>query len=331
MKKNKMMRLASAMMVMTLMTTSVISGTFAKYTTQDDGSDSARVAKWGVELQVVGNLYGESYDDEIVADEGDDTLSVQAYDWKEADDDVVAPGTKNEDGFSFKLNGTPEVDGKVVTTISYENIYLEKGTYGVMVLVPAGVVTAENITTLGTLYVKAGTSYVPSTTYGATTEYYTLEDSVTVAEKYYPVEYKMTGALANYNTAYDTALSTDTLAGVVTAFTANLGTAGTPTVADGKTTNTWTTTFDTNTNLATALKIGGQNIQWKWDFCQQTECPDGDSACGYCKADTVLGNIAANLTVVKAGEGTSFVPVVATTDYNLETELSVNITVTQVD
>ena len=35
----------------------VISGTFAKYTTQAGGSDTARVAKWGVEVSSTGMLF----------------------------------------------------------------------------------------------------------------------------------------------------------------------------------------------------------------------------------------------------------------------------------
>ena len=57
MKKNKMMRLASAVLVCTLLTTSVISGTFAKYTSTSSASDNARVAKWGVTLAANGLLY----------------------------------------------------------------------------------------------------------------------------------------------------------------------------------------------------------------------------------------------------------------------------------
>ena len=61
MRKNKMMRLASSLLVAVLITTSTISGTFSKYTTQDKASDAARVAKWGVELQVAGDMYGLNY------------------------------------------------------------------------------------------------------------------------------------------------------------------------------------------------------------------------------------------------------------------------------
>ena len=52
MKKNTMMRLAAVLLVGVLLTTSVIGGTFAKYTTSDDATDTARVAKWGVTINL---------------------------------------------------------------------------------------------------------------------------------------------------------------------------------------------------------------------------------------------------------------------------------------
>jgi len=63
MKKNVMMRVASALLVAVLMTTCAISGTFAKYTTSKTDSDSARVAKWGVSVDVVGaSAFNTNYD-----------------------------------------------------------------------------------------------------------------------------------------------------------------------------------------------------------------------------------------------------------------------------
>ncbi len=47
MKKNKMMRLASVLLVAVVLSTCAISGTFAKYTTSSTASDTARVAYWG--------------------------------------------------------------------------------------------------------------------------------------------------------------------------------------------------------------------------------------------------------------------------------------------
>lgn len=58
MEKNRMMRLASALLILTLLTTCMISGTFAKYTTQATGEDTARVAKWGVTVNVTSDLFG---------------------------------------------------------------------------------------------------------------------------------------------------------------------------------------------------------------------------------------------------------------------------------
>ena len=70
MKKNRMMRLASGLLVAVLMTTSMISGTFAKYVTTASASDNARVAKWGVTLAANGLLYSEVYDDVANGNDG---------------------------------------------------------------------------------------------------------------------------------------------------------------------------------------------------------------------------------------------------------------------
>lgn len=123
MKKNKMMRLASAMMVLTLMSTSVISGTFAKYVTQDSASDSARVAKWGVEVVVEGSdLFSDKYED------GNETVVSSVV-----NEDVVAPGTKNDEGVKFTLKGKPEVDVNVSITVEeVKDVFLKAGSYADM-------------------------------------------------------------------------------------------------------------------------------------------------------------------------------------------------------
>ena len=50
MKTNKIMRIASGLLVAVLLSTCVISGTFAKYVSTYDGTDSARVATWAFEI-----------------------------------------------------------------------------------------------------------------------------------------------------------------------------------------------------------------------------------------------------------------------------------------
>lgn len=109
MKKNVMMRLASFLLVAVLISTSAISGTYAKYVTKGTGSDSARVAKFGVEVIANGDTFATKYDSdehETVVSAG----SVHGY------TDVVAPGTKG-DMVSMQLTGTPEVDVKVTYTV----------------------------------------------------------------------------------------------------------------------------------------------------------------------------------------------------------------------
>ncbi len=107
MKKNKFMRLASILLVLTLLTTCGISGTFAKYVTSATASDTARVAKWGVEIATWNtdkedaSVFATSYETDNQTVVSSDT------------DKLVAPGTKNETGVVFSIKGTPEVDFKL--------------------------------------------------------------------------------------------------------------------------------------------------------------------------------------------------------------------------
>lgn len=113
MEKNRMMRLASALLILTLLTTCMISGTFAKYTTKAEGSDTARVAKWGVTVTANGSTFATEYnkDDETVS--GTIAKSVvAATPASGAKDNLVAPGTKGE-MTKMTLSGTPEVAVKV--------------------------------------------------------------------------------------------------------------------------------------------------------------------------------------------------------------------------
>ena len=57
MKKHNMMRVASALAVVTLLSTSVISGTLAKYTSEkESNTDTTTVAKWEIKAGTNGNL-----------------------------------------------------------------------------------------------------------------------------------------------------------------------------------------------------------------------------------------------------------------------------------
>ena len=128
MKKNVMMRIASIMLVLVLMTSSVISGTFAKYVTSDNGGDKARVAKFGVFATVDGTLFDKTYVDAAGGNiPGTTNITVES-----TTEQLVAPGTQNNSGMIFTLTGTPEVSVDVTFTfevIDGKEVVLTAGEY----------------------------------------------------------------------------------------------------------------------------------------------------------------------------------------------------------
>ena len=101
MKKNVMMRLAAVMLMCVLLSTSVIGGTFAKYTTQGTSTDTARVAKWGVVITPKSDSLFETFYD----DASNPTVKlIDSYGVK----DLVAPGTTGT-LTPVDITGKPEV------------------------------------------------------------------------------------------------------------------------------------------------------------------------------------------------------------------------------
>lgn len=105
MKKNKMMRIASVLLVAVILTTCAISGTYAKYVTSGNGSDSARVAKFGVTVTGTADTFKETY-------AKNDTSFTLAANTVVSTEDVVAPGTSGSMA-AFTITGTPEVAVRV--------------------------------------------------------------------------------------------------------------------------------------------------------------------------------------------------------------------------
>lgn len=114
MKKNKFLRLASVMLMLCLITTCAISGTFAKYTTSGTVNDSARVAKWGVTFTVANvttptdgttNLFADTYlnDAAIGGTAINAGVSIDSADGEK----VMAPG--EEQSVKLTIAGSPEV------------------------------------------------------------------------------------------------------------------------------------------------------------------------------------------------------------------------------
>lgn len=104
MKKNRMLRLASMLMILTLLTTSIVGGTFAKYVTTASGTDTARVAKWGVTIGAQTELFAESYNGNATGYTDKATVKVDT-----TGTNLVAPGTEGT-GLGLNVGGTtPEV------------------------------------------------------------------------------------------------------------------------------------------------------------------------------------------------------------------------------
>ena len=102
MKNNRIMKAAGALLVLVLVTSCFVGSTFAKYTTTGTGTDSARVAKFGVNIEANGATFAKEYatDDGSVA--GTITKSVMST------ENVIAPGTSGEMA-RMAITGTPEV------------------------------------------------------------------------------------------------------------------------------------------------------------------------------------------------------------------------------
>lgn len=296
MKKNKMMRLASLLLVVTLLSTCIISGTFAKYVTADSASDTARVAKWGVTALTSGNLFGEHYVPNS-ATENRDQISVSAMnsvDTSVVGEKIVAPGTKNSTGLTISVTGTPEVAYKVTTssTDSFEDIYLKAGTYAVLVKA-SGAVTAANVTDYyvedpetGIFDKAAAGSYDPANTY------YELHDEVTLDADYYPIEYTVRyGNLSqSFNKTED----------VYDLLKRNFDTTG-------------------NANLPLDRIMF---VTWEWKFNNNH---DGE--------DTILGNLMAqpDPDYIVVSKTATFWFRVNETEYNLNSAFDITVTVEQVD
>lgn len=258
MKTNKMMRIASFLMMAVLISTSSISTTYAKYTSKASAQDSARVAKWGVVVSTSGNLFDNTYltgtnsgnPGKGTEDGADNTgLSV------ESTEHVVAPGTKNDVGLTFTVAGRPEVDVQVKVSAS---------------------------TTSGDVYLN-GIGLPDLTTSDITNDTFT-------AEKYFPVRFTL-----SRNGTAEEANKNLTLAELISKL------------------NNLTGRYDAGVNLAGDQGFGTYCITWAWNY-------DGND-----KADTLLGTLTPGVTEIQGmtlKEGSQ---------YNLSTDLKIDVVVTQVD
>lgn len=119
-KKNWTLRAAVLMLALVLITSCFVGGTFAKYVTSGSGTDSARVAKFGVTVTANGDVFAKEYDTDDQTVVGTIAKSVIST------DKVVAPGTtSNGDFVAATITGTPEVAVRVSYKLDTATLQLE--------------------------------------------------------------------------------------------------------------------------------------------------------------------------------------------------------------
>ena len=308
-KINKPMRAAGILLVATMLTTCMTAGTFAKYTTSDSATDTARVAKFGVNVSVNGSLFGEEYVEangntpdvwtgHYVQD--DDTTNVGTVQVFAQGENVVAPGTKNNTGLGLKIQGQPEVDCEVSIDFEAKNIYLAKGNYAVMETVTfANKDEFKQAVNNGNIYLyNNGTwTLIPTNTaaddYGAGNTYCKLKNVVDeddfVGNYYFPVVYNAHHAVTPTIPAGDfTSTSAADSLKVITQSLAGLADADKSVPATNVArigySKTSFTTYTQQANNAFDADFPAMTLTWEWAF----EVNDATN-----KLDTILGDLVA--------------------------------------
>ena len=296
MKKNRFIKLASGLLVLCLMTTCVIGATLAKYTTAGSGADTARVAKWGVTVSASGSLFGKAYASNSAGANANEIVASSTNVLSSNTQNVVAPGTKNTTGLNFTVSGTPEVAYSLtVASNTATDIYLKAGTYGYMVAV-----SLSSGADLTGLYLESDGTYTKQTSgkYSSGT-YCQLVEVATASVDYYPISWSM---------------------GV----------------------NTYTSLSDESNGLVKALKDLSQatvnagvdvaidkTITWAWKYHLDDATDKLDTLLG----DLMAGNVytGAKALVVSTDSGANYKAAVVGTNYNLNVNLDIKITATQID
>lgn len=119
--KNKLMRAATLLMVLTLMTSCFVGSTFAKYTSTVSASDTATVAKWSIKVnggEMTTNVPAFTFD--LFNTIQDDALG--GADDENVKDNLLAPGTGGS--FALKVDNESEVTAKYTITLEeMSNLY----------------------------------------------------------------------------------------------------------------------------------------------------------------------------------------------------------------
>lgn len=127
MKKNWTLKAAGILLALTLITSCFVGGTFAKYVTSSEATETARVAKFGVHAYVsTDDLFKTQYTTDDSGKKASITYSVNSN----GSGDLVAPGTKSDGALNVTVSGTPEVAVNVAFKLDVTgDVFLKAGTY----------------------------------------------------------------------------------------------------------------------------------------------------------------------------------------------------------
>ena len=116
-KKNKTLTLTLVLLLLVMVTLGTLGGTFAKYTSSAEGTDSARVAKWSFNVNETDITKSQTYTINLFSD---------TYTNVKGAEKVVAPGTTGK--FDLVLTNNAEVTAKFgieFTVTNEKNIPIE--------------------------------------------------------------------------------------------------------------------------------------------------------------------------------------------------------------
>ena len=107
MKKNRTMKVAALLLALTLMTSCFVGGTFAKYTSNAAGNDTATIAKWSFDVEGSNIATSTTFDMDLFAMPNTNVKQ---------ENGLVAPGTSGE--FELNLTNTSDVVASYNITLS---------------------------------------------------------------------------------------------------------------------------------------------------------------------------------------------------------------------
>lgn len=295
MRKNKMMRTAAVLGVATMLTASVLSGTFAKYTTTATGGDSARVAKWGITM---GNNGKSTFSDTYTGPGSGNT--VVASDNK----DVVAPGTHGS--ATYKVSGAPET--------AYEITFKGEATNDVFL--KSGLKYDYAVSTDAANDIKDAT-YASTQSGTVNADYYPVNYSVKITSSAKVEDKKPTLSAADgENNNYlklDTPSTFETLAAAMEALNNTVATYNTP-------------------NTEAGLTV---EFKWAWAFDTEDTTGDNViTVNGGHKANDVYDTVLGDLTTETKNANLTITPVTgedSDKSYNTEIGYTLSMTATQID